>query len=54
MAMHVVPTAESENVTEDVLTLKRDGVVGKKGAFAREFVEQLIPSLNDAITAFIR
>jgi phytanoyl-CoA dioxygenase PhyH len=49
MAMHVVPTAESENVTEDVRTLKRDGVVGKKGAFTREFVEQL---REDMMTAF--
>jgi hypothetical protein len=49
MAMHVGLTALAENVTEDVLTLKRDGVVGKKGAFAREFVEQL---REDMMTAF--
>ncbi|MGI9070215.1 MAG: hypothetical protein ACR2JB_02510 [Bryobacteraceae bacterium] len=36
MAIHAGFAAETENVTEDVLTLQRDGVVRKKGAFSRE------------------
>ncbi len=38
----------AENVSEDVLTLNRDGVVGKKGAFSREFVEQLREDMTNA------
>lgn len=49
MAMHAALTAQAEDVTEDVRTLQRDGVVGKKGAFSREFVEQL---REDMMTAF--
>src|SRR3954463_3083989 len=49
MAVHAAVTAQAENVTEDVLTLQRDGVVGKKGAFSREFVERL---REDMLTAF--
>jgi hypothetical protein len=37
------------DVREDVATLYRDGVVGKKGAFSREWVEQL---REDMMTAF--
>ena len=37
------------DVREDVATLYRDGIVGKKGAFAREWVEQL---REDMMTAF--
>jgi Phytanoyl-CoA dioxygenase (PhyH) len=49
MAVPTAVTAQAENVTEDVLTLQRDGVVGKKGAFSREFVERL---REDMMTAF--
>jgi phytanoyl-CoA dioxygenase PhyH len=49
MAMHAGSVAQNENVTEDVVTLQRDGVVGKKGAFSREFIEQL---REDMMTAF--
>ena len=49
MAVHPAMTIQAENVTEDVLTLQRDGVVGKKGAFPREFIEQL---REDMMTAF--
>jgi hypothetical protein len=49
MAVPAAVTAQAENVTEDVLTLQRDGVVGKKGAFSREFVERL---REDMMTAF--
>src|SRR3954454_22001703 len=42
------PTA-AEDVSEDVRTLQRDGVVGKKSAFSREWVEQL---REDMMTAF--
>jgi len=49
MAMHAALTAQAQDVTEDVRTLQRDGVVGKKGAFSREFVEQL---REDMMTAF--
>src|SRR5947209_12765261 len=38
-----------ENVTEDVPTLWRDGIIGKQGAFPREWVEQL---REDMMTAF--
>jgi hypothetical protein len=37
------------NVAEDILTLRRDGVVGQKAAFSREWVEQL---REDMMTAF--
>jgi hypothetical protein len=37
------------DVREDVATLYRDGVVGRKGAFSREWVEQL---REDMMTAF--
>jgi hypothetical protein len=49
MAMHAALTAQAQDVTEDVRTLQRDGVVGKKGALSREFVEQL---REDMMTAF--
>ncbi len=49
MAVPAVVTPQAADVTEDVLTLQRDGVVGKKGAFSREFVEQL---REDMMTAF--
>src|SRR3954471_19105931 len=37
------------DVSEDVRTLQQDGVVGKKSAFSREWVEQL---REDMMTAF--
>jgi phytanoyl-CoA dioxygenase PhyH len=37
------------DVAEDVTTLQRDGIVAKKGAFSREWVEQL---REDMMTAF--
>ncbi len=37
------------DVTEDVATLQRDGIVAKKGAFSRDWVEQL---REDMMTAF--
>ena len=49
MAVLAAATTQTENVTEDVLTLQRDGVVGKKGAFPREFIERL---REDMMTAF--
>lgn len=42
-------TARADNVTDDLLTLQRDGVVGKKAAFSRQWVEQL---REDMMTAF--
>jgi hypothetical protein len=39
----------SDNVRDDVLTLQRDGITGKKAAFSREWVEQL---REDMMTAF--
>ena len=38
MAMPAAVKTQAADVTEDVLTLQRDGVVGKKGAFSREFI----------------
>jgi Phytanoyl-CoA dioxygenase (PhyH) len=49
MAVPVAVTTQAADVTEDALTLQRDGVVGKKGAFSREFIEQL---REDMMTAF--
>jgi hypothetical protein len=49
MAIHAGFAAQTDDVTEDVLTLQRDGVVGKKGAFSREFIERL---REDMMTAF--
>jgi hypothetical protein len=49
MATPTALTAHAADVTEDVRTLQRDGVVGKKRAFSREFVEQL---REDMMTAF--
>jgi hypothetical protein len=49
MAMPAAVTTQAADVTEDALTLQRDGVVGKKGAFSREFIEQL---REDMMTAF--
>lgn len=49
MAMHAGLAADIENVTEQVAALQRDGVVGKKAAFSREFIEQL---REDMMTAF--
>ena len=37
------------DVSEDALTLRRDGIVGKKAAFTRDWVEQL---REDMMTAF--
>src|SRR4051794_21110977 len=37
------------DVTQDVLTLQRDGIVGQKAAFSRDWVEQL---REDMMTAF--
>ena len=49
MAIDAGFAAHTDSVTEDVLTLQRDGVVGKKGAFSREFIERL---REDMMTAF--
>lgn len=49
MVMPAALTARAADVTEDVRTLQRDGVVGKKRAFSRDFVEQL---REDMMTAF--
>lgn len=48
-ASAAIAAARVENVTEDILTLRRDGIVGKKAAFSREWVEQL---RDDMMTAF--
>ncbi len=40
---------QDENPANDVETLRRDGVVGRKGAFSREWTEQL---REDMMTAF--
>lgn len=47
MDSHVEPAGE--DVAADLQTLNRDGVVGRKGAFARPFIEQL---REDMMTAF--
>jgi hypothetical protein len=39
----------ADDVSEDILTLERDGIIGKKSAFSREWVEQL---REDMMTAF--
>jgi len=49
MATPTALTAHAADVTEDVRTLQRDGVVGKKRAFSRGFVDQL---KEDMMTAF--
>jgi hypothetical protein len=49
MAIQAGFAAHTDSVTEDVLTLRRDGVVGKKGVFSREFIERL---REDMMTAF--
>jgi hypothetical protein len=49
MAIQAGFAAQTDGVTEDVLTLRRDGVVGKKGVFSREFIERL---REDMMTAF--
>jgi len=41
--------ARAGNETEDVLILRREGIVGQKAAFSREWVEQL---REDMMTAF--
>jgi hypothetical protein len=43
------PPTEAPDVRADVETLERDGIVGRKGAFPREWVEQL---REDMLTAF--
>jgi Phytanoyl-CoA dioxygenase (PhyH) len=47
VAVHQVIAPES--VDQDVHTLQQDGIVAKKGAFSREFVEQM---REDMMTAF--
>jgi hypothetical protein len=42
-------SASSEDLNQDVAVLYRDGIVGKKSAFTREWVEQL---REDMLTAF--
>jgi len=42
-------SASSEELNQDVAVLYRDGIVGKKSAFTREWVEQL---REDMLTAF--
>jgi ectoine hydroxylase-related dioxygenase (phytanoyl-CoA dioxygenase family) len=49
MAIQAGFAAHTDSVTEDVLALRRDGVVGKKGVFSREFIERL---REDMMTAF--
>jgi hypothetical protein len=44
-----IEAARADNVTEDILTLQREGIVGKKAAFSREWVERL---RDDMMTAF--
>ena len=39
----------AEDVRKDVLTLERDGIIGKKAAFSRDWVEQM---REDMMTAF--
>lgn len=43
------PAAPGEDVADDVAVLQRDGIVGKKSAFSREFVER---TREDMMTAF--
>jgi len=47
--MNSGPSFAAGDVSEDVRTLQQDGVVGKKSAFSREWVEQL---REDMMTAF--
>jgi hypothetical protein len=50
MAAHsTTTTAFTETLQQDVDTLQRDGIVGKKAAFSREFIEQM---REDMMTAF--
>ncbi|HEX2597636.1 MAG TPA: hypothetical protein VHL05_02625, partial [Terriglobales bacterium] len=50
MALH--RTAESvlpDSIDSDIQTLQRDGIIARKGAFSREFIEQM---REDMMTAF--
>ena len=49
MSTELVIAGSPVDVIEDVATLNRDGIVGKKSAFSREWVEQL---KEDMMTAF--
>jgi hypothetical protein len=49
MTTKAAPSIPAQEVTEEVATLYRDGIVGKKGAFSRSWVEQV---REDMMTAF--
>jgi hypothetical protein len=44
-----LPRTTADNFADDVTVLQRDGIVGKKGAFSREWAERL---REDMMTAF--
>jgi len=48
------PAALGADVPEDVSTLYRDGIVGKKGVFSRDWVEQLREDMMSAFWEAIR
>jgi hypothetical protein len=47
--MRIATPNVAEHVSQDVITLEHDGIVGKKSAFSREWVEQL---REEMMTAF--
>src|SRR5437588_11185697 len=47
--MDTATAVRTDRLTEDVAALERDGIVGHKGAFSREWVERL---REDMMTAF--
>src|SRR3712207_2334776 len=49
MTLAETPRATAPDVTADVETLQRDGIVANKGAFSREWAEQM---RDDMMTAF--
>ena len=47
--MNIQPTVAVLDVEADVSTLHRDGIIGRKGAFSREFADAM---REDMMTAF--
>src|SRR5437588_8198746 len=47
--MDTATAVRTDRLTEDVAALERDGIVGNKGAFRREWVEQM---REDMMTSF--
>ncbi len=48
------PTSVSEDLTADVETLHRDGIVARKGAFARDWVDRLREDMMAAFDAAMK